>query len=107
MTRFVLFAAVVFVGVGCGGGDPCAGSPCPNDARRSASEYQTCVDQHNAKKNDKCARETVNLELCFLGSAVCDSNGRTDGLATLNKASTDCAPAQKAVLCCASSVFCN
>lgn len=107
MTRIALVAALFSLTVGCGGGDPCAGSPCPNDAKRSASEYQACVDEHNRRRNDKCYQESLNNELCIRQSVVCDSNGRTDLGATFSKAQNACAPAQKAVLCCGSPIFCN
>ena len=69
MARFALVAALVFA-VGCEGGDPCAGSKCANDARPSASEYQACVDRHNAVKNERCNQQNVAYELCILALLV-------------------------------------
>ena len=106
MIRIALLAALLLAGVGCGG-DPCAGSRCPNDAKQSASEYQSCVDRHNADRNKKCYQESVNHELCTQSAVVCDSNGRTDVFASLRNQNSQCANTQKAVLCCASTFFCN
>jgi hypothetical protein len=100
MLRIGVLAALLLAAVGCGGGDPCAGSPCPNDAKRSASEYQQCVSQHQANQNKACNQQSVQYELCFQSSTVCDSNGRTDAIASYNKASTNCKAAQDALICC-------
>ena len=100
MVRIGLLAAVVFSVSGCGG-DPCADTSCPNDTKQTASEYQSCVNRHNADKNKACATESVNLELCSQASRVCNSAGKTDGSATYTKYSNNCAAAQEAVTCCA------
>jgi hypothetical protein len=107
MTRIRCLAVLAVLVVGCGGADPCAGAPCPNDARQSASEYQKCVSDHQKNSGSTCYRESVNYELCINGSRVCDGNGRTDGIASFKRANSECALAQKAVLCCSSSLFCN
>ena len=107
MTRISLLAALILTGVGCGGGDPCAGSSCPNDARQSASEYQSCVNKHNSNRDKKCYQESVNYELCVQSSRVCDANGRTDQFASGTRANDACANYEQAILCCASSFFCK
>ncbi len=91
---------LVVAGLGCGGGDPCAGSPCPNDARPTAAEYDSCVKQHSNSRDTKCYAQSVNLELCARASTVCGSNGKTDAVASSNKTSTDCKQAFDSVLCC-------
>ena len=101
MVRIGILAALLIAAAGCGGGDPCAGSPCPNDAKQSASEYQSCVSRHQADQNKACNQQSLAYELCVKSSTVCNSNGRTDGIETYNKASTNCKSAYDAVICCA------
>ena len=100
MTRIALLAAVLVSMVGCGGGDPCVGSPCPNDARQSGSQYQACVDRHQQQSTNRCYRETTAYELCIQSSAVCDSKGETDVLETYRRAQTQCKQAGDSVTCC-------
>ena len=107
MLRIGLLAALLLTAIGCGNSDPCASAGCPNDAKQSASEYQSCVNRHNADRNKKCYQEGVNYELCVQASTVCDSNGRTDVFATFSNANNRCDNAQQAQLCCASSFFCK
>ncbi len=96
----------MFIAAGCGA-DPCAGSPCPNDPQRTPEQYQECVNQYNANKNQPCNREQVNYQLCAQSSTVCNSGGKTDGSATLSRINTNCKAASEAVLCCSSSFFCR
>ena len=107
MARFGLLAALVFAGFGCGGGDPCAGSRCPNDSRPTQTQYQDCVSRHNADRNKKCNAESLNYELCVQSSTVCTSGGTTDGSASLSKANSNCSAAFDAVLCCNAAFFCK
>jgi len=98
--RITMLVALVAVAAGCGGGDPCAGSPCPNDTRPTQQQYQDCVSRHQARMNDRCNAQSVNIELCAQQNTVCNSSGKTDFSATQSRYSTNCKQATDALICC-------
>jgi len=100
MVRIGLLAALVLTAVGCGGGDPCAGSRCPNDTKQTTSDYQSCVSQHQRSQSNRCYPQTVAYELCIQASQVCGSDGRTDGQASGTQANLNCKTQADSVLCC-------
>lgn len=100
MARMEFLAALVIFSMGCGGSDPCAGSRCPNESRPSSEQYQRCVQDHNAARDNKCNSQVLNYELCVKNSEVCASNGKIDGSATVSRINSDCRLALEAVVCC-------
>ena len=101
MVRIGFLSVLVVAALGCGGGDPCADSRCPNDTRSTPAQYESCVNKHNSDRGKKCYQEGVNYELCVQASRVCTSGGTTDSSATLSRSNNDCKLALDAVLCCA------
>ena len=99
--RTALLTALLGTILGCSGGDPCAGSPCPNDSRPTQSEYQSCVNQHNANANKACNAQVVAYELCVQGNILCGSNGTTDASASSSRISNNCKQALDSAICCA------
>lgn len=100
MIRALAFSLLVFTAVGCGGADPCTGSPCPSDSHPTSSEYQACRDRHAKQMNDKCYQQSLNYEICAQQSTVC-TDGKTDVSKTLNNLGTACKTAQDSLVCCA------
>jgi hypothetical protein len=102
-----LLAAVWIAAAGCGGNDPCADSPCPNDARKTPAQYDQCVRDHQANQNAKCNAPNLNYELCTKAQVVCTSGGTTDGSATLTRINNNCKTELDAATCCAISFLCK
>jgi hypothetical protein len=107
MARLGLVAALAIVAFGCGGGDPCAGSPCPNDAKPTQNQYDQCVKTHDANRNGKCYQPAVDLELCQRANVVCNSAGSTDGSLTFTKQNNNCTAATNTYLCCTLNINCT
>ncbi len=105
MPRVLMLSAVLVTLAGCGGGDPCGASKCPNDAMRSANEYQTCVNDHQNRSSNKCYQQEVQYEVCLKNVTQCDSNGRTDVFKTLSSFG-DCNSVRDTLLCCQQSKSC-
>lgn len=99
-TRTSMLVVLVAVAAGCGGGDPCAGSPCPNDTKPTASQYQDCVSRHQSNQGSRCNAQSVNIELCAQQNTVCTSGGKTDFSATQSRYSSNCKQATDALICC-------
>lgn len=100
MVRLGILAAALVAMVGCGGNDPCTGSPCPNDSHPTQSEYQACIDRHNKDKSNKCYQQNFNYEVCVQQSTVC-TEGKSDFSKTLSAIGTNCKTAQDSLVCCA------
>ena len=98
--RTAVLAALISLAIGCGGGDPCAGSPCANDSKPTSTQYQNCVNQHNDNKNAKCNAQSVAIELCAQQNTVCTSGGTTDGSRSSTAFNANCKAATDALVCC-------
>ena len=93
---FAASLAVALALVACSGGDPCAGSPCPNDAHPTPAQYDQCVKSNDANKNSKCNSVSIAAELCNRNNTVCKADGTTDSSLTLTKTSNNCKQANDA-----------
>ncbi len=97
--RLGLIAVAVLLG-GCGGGDPCAGSPCPNDTKRTQAQYEQCRQQHDSARNDRCNPQVVAIELCAQANTVCGSDGKADANQSQSRINANCKGATDALVCC-------
>ena len=100
MLRALSLAVFCLVAAGCGGADPCTGSPCPQDLHPSTSQYQECRDRHQREASNKCYQQNFNYEVCVQQSTVC-TEGKPDLSKTLSAIGTNCTTAQDSLVCCA------
>jgi hypothetical protein len=90
------------------GSDPCSRiSPCPNDVRSTATEIAACRTKSQPNQTAACFTLVTNLDSCLGGSVVCDSSGRTDGIATLTACKTKIDAAEACCKANPTSTACN
>ncbi|GEM_PF-3535664 len=105
MSKVLMLSAVLLTLAGCGGADPCGDSKCPNDAKKSATEYQNCVNDHQNRSSNKCYQQELQYEVCLKNVVQCDSNGRTDFFKTLSFVG-DCNSVLNTLNCCQQNKSC-
>jgi hypothetical protein len=99
--RPTLFALLLSFGLaGCGGGDLCGPSVCPNDRMRTPAEVNQCRQLLDANRNAACFREMASLGQCEQSSIICSSEGTTDFGLSSTKAINNCKPQIDAANAC-------
>ncbi len=106
MLRALSLAMFCLVAAGCGGADPCTGSPCPQDSHPSTSQYQECRDRHQRESSNKCYQQTFNYEVCVQQSTVC-TEGKTDVLKTFGALTINCQTEVDLLICCVQGTPCK